>query len=63
MLLPWLNYLTFRKTMAKVYRAIDSISTSAKIRAKRIAAAAPGLRAPLSAAQVLEVIRIPAPLK
>jgi hypothetical protein len=52
MLLDW-DYLTFRKTMAKVYRAIDSISTSAKIRAKRIAAAAPGFRAsPSQAAAV-----------
>jgi hypothetical protein len=43
------TYLTFRKMMAKVYSAIDSISTSARMSAKRIAAVAPGLRARPSA--------------
>ena len=38
-------YLTFKKMMANVYSAIDSISTRPKIKAKRIAASAPGFRA------------------
>ena len=37
--------------MANVYSAIDSISTSARTSAKRIAAAAPGLRARPSQAE------------
>jgi len=47
------RYFTFKNTIANVYSAMDSISTSAKINAKRIAAAAPGLRAnPSQAAAV-----------
>ncbi len=47
------RYFTFKNTIANVYSAMDSISTSAKINANRIAAAAPGLRArPSQAAAV-----------
>jgi hypothetical protein len=46
-------YLTRMNIVANVYSAMDSISTSAKIRANRIAAVAPGFRAmPSQAAAV-----------
>lgn len=39
------SYFTRMNIVAKVYSAIDSISTNAKIKAKRMAAVAPGFRA------------------
>ena len=44
-------YLTLAKMMAKVYSAIDSISTSASSSANLMGAAAPGLRARPSQAE------------
>src|SRR3989442_5049200 len=46
-----LFYFTFRKIMAKVYSAIDSIRTSARRMANRMAGAAPGFRAKDSQAE------------